>query len=113
MFDAAIAVFKLAADRKIHLRETRLQQREVGSRKAAKKLVRRCRVFQLRELQKASAHAAIVAARCEATASARDFAVDDLRWGNPINARCIEITDEQGKILETLAVRDVVTAGCS
>lgn len=55
----------------------------------------------------------IVAARCEATASARDFAVDDLRWGNPINARCIEITDEQGKILETLAVRDVVTAGCS
>jgi hypothetical protein len=55
----------------------------------------------------------IVAARCEANASARDFAVDDLRSGNPVHARCIEITDEQGTVLETLAVRDVVSAGCN
>jgi hypothetical protein len=50
----------------------------------------------------------IMAARREAADSARDFAMDDLRCGNAVQARNIEITDEQGAILESLAVRDIL-----
>jgi hypothetical protein len=49
----------------------------------------------------------IMAARLEAVDSARDFAMDDLRCGNPVQARSIEITDQDGAILETVLVRDI------
>jgi hypothetical protein len=51
----------------------------------------------------------MAAARLEAAASARDFAIDDLRCGGPISARSIEISDEHGTILETMAVSAVLT----
>jgi hypothetical protein len=50
------------------------------------------------------------AARGEAAASARDFAMDDLRCGNLINPRSIEITDERGTLLETIMIRDILMA---
>jgi hypothetical protein len=48
------------------------------------------------------------AARAEAHASAMDFAMDDLRGGRPIRSRCIEITDENGSILESMSVPIIV-----
>jgi hypothetical protein len=50
----------------------------------------------------------LMAARQEAADSAREFAVDDLRSGKTVHARNIEITDERGAILESLAVRDIL-----
>jgi hypothetical protein len=52
--------------------------------------------------------AGIKAARQEAIATARDFAMDDLRCGGPVRALSIEITDEDGMVLETVAVSDIV-----
>jgi hypothetical protein len=52
----------------------------------------------------------MVAARQEAHASARDFAMDDLRSGRGIDARRIEITDDGGTVLETIAILDVAIA---
>jgi hypothetical protein len=52
----------------------------------------------------------MAAAHLEAVASARDFAMDDLRCGQPVQARSIEITNEDGIILETVAVGDIVAA---
>jgi hypothetical protein len=46
-------------------------------------------------------------ARVEAHASARDFAIDDLRGGRPIRSRSIEITDANGAILESISVPEV------
>jgi hypothetical protein len=47
----------------------------------------------------------------EAAASAREFAVDDLRCGAPVRPLSIEITDEHGRILKTITIRDVLIAG--
>jgi hypothetical protein len=47
------------------------------------------------------------AARHEAQASARDFAIDDLRSGMPIAGRNIEIADDEGHILDTMPMRAV------
>ena len=52
----------------------------------------------------------MAAARHEAHASARDFAMDDLRGGRTIDARRIEITDDGGTVLETIAILDVAVA---
>jgi hypothetical protein len=52
----------------------------------------------------------ITAARQEAADSARDFAMDDLRCGNAVHARDIEITNEDGTVLESLAVRDILVS---
>jgi hypothetical protein len=49
----------------------------------------------------------MAAARAEARASAAEFAIDDLRTGGPIKARCIEITDPEGLVLESLMVRSI------
>ena len=50
----------------------------------------------------------IVAPRVEAWASARDFAIDDLRSGRMIDERLIEITNPAGTVLESVAVRDIL-----
>jgi hypothetical protein len=44
----------------------------------------------------------------EALLSARDFAADDLRRGTPITRRDIEIVDEDGVLLETIPVHEVL-----
>jgi hypothetical protein len=44
----------------------------------------------------------------EARDAARDIAVDLLRSKEPIDGRRIEITDESGKSLITVSVRDVL-----
>ena len=46
----------------------------------------------------------ITAARQEAVDSARNFAMDDLRCGNAIQARNIEITDEESAVLGRAAI---------
>lgn len=50
----------------------------------------------------------ITAALQEADASARDFAIDDLRGGTRVKDRSIEITDADGTLLECVAVRRIV-----
>ena len=50
----------------------------------------------------------IADARMEARASALDFAMNDLRCGHRIDERRIEIANEDGRILETVSVRDVI-----
>ena len=60
--------------------------------------------------EEGSEFSGIAAARQEAVASARDFAMDDLRSGRVVHARNIEITDEGGAVLESLAVRDVLVS---
>jgi len=50
----------------------------------------------------------IVAARIEAWANARDFAIDDLRGGQRIGERHIEITDREGTVLDCVSVTDAV-----
>jgi hypothetical protein len=52
----------------------------------------------------------MAAARQEADASARDFAMDDLRACRLVDDRSIEITDARGNVLESVLVRDVVIA---
>jgi hypothetical protein len=47
------------------------------------------------------------AARSEARACARELAIEELKCGQPIADRCIEITDG-GRVLESLLVRDVI-----
>jgi hypothetical protein len=47
------------------------------------------------------------AARTEARASARDLAIEDLRCGQAVADRCIEIM-EGGAVIESLMVHDVI-----
>ncbi len=48
------------------------------------------------------------AAKSEARASARDLAIDEIRNERPVDGRVIEVADDQGKMLLTIAIRDVV-----
>jgi hypothetical protein len=47
------------------------------------------------------------AARSEARTCARELAIEELKRGQPVADRCIEITDGDA-VLESLMVRDVV-----
>jgi hypothetical protein len=44
----------------------------------------------------------------EARQSARDLAIEELRNGQKVDGRCIEIVDSEGKKVAVVAVRDVV-----
>jgi hypothetical protein len=48
------------------------------------------------------------AALREAHASARDFVMDAMRGCHPLNGRRIEISDCEGNVLDSMAVRDIV-----
>jgi len=50
----------------------------------------------------------MTAAQVEARASARDLAMEDLRHKQPIQDRHIEIVDDRGTVLESVAVRSVL-----
>jgi hypothetical protein len=50
----------------------------------------------------------IADARLEARASALDLAMNDLRNGRAIDDRRIVIADENGAVLETVSVREIV-----
>lgn len=50
----------------------------------------------------------MVAARCEARASARDLVIEDLKCGMRVQDRSIEITDPEGAMLESIAVSQIV-----
>lgn len=52
--------------------------------------------------------AGIEDARKEAHLSARDLIIDDVRRGQRVAPRIIEITDENGQILESVPVRQIV-----
>jgi hypothetical protein len=52
----------------------------------------------------------IAQARIEARASALDLAINDLREGCAIDDRRIAIADENGTVLETVSVREVIQA---
>ncbi len=47
----------------------------------------------------------------EARMIARDMVMENLRAGRELDGRKIEITDANGKIIETMRVRDVVDVG--
>jgi hypothetical protein len=48
------------------------------------------------------------AARQEAQLSVRDLALDDLKKGRPITRLQIEVTDENGAVLETVSVNNMM-----
>lgn len=48
------------------------------------------------------------AARAEAVHGARDILVEKLRRGDPLDGAAIEITDENGKVVETVPFRTVM-----
>jgi hypothetical protein len=40
--------------------------------------------------------------------NARDFAIEDLKMGGPIQPRGIQVTDDQGRLVETFNVTDLM-----
>ena len=50
----------------------------------------------------------IAAAQAEARASSQDLLIEELKSGTAIPGRSIEITDADGRLLESVAVRSVL-----